>query len=582
MLVPLVMWLGFAECVELPKTLVLTGTALAAFLAVLAHPARRAALYSHPLAAPLLLLSASAIASALLSVSPRVAWAGEDGSWKGAAALSTVWLGALAAGALAGPGSARKWCASVVAASVLLLAYAFLQAGGFDPVPWDPAVKGYYWVMATLGNPVHLGNILAAAFALTFALWRTSSVPAWVLRALLLAGVLMTKSRSAIVALAGGALVYLAQRRVRSPGVLLMAAAPAAVPPLLDSLSRLFELTRLAGARPFLWEGALRLLASHPLLGVGPDMFYSWFPSVAPYGFFSAEPPVISGDNISVRLPASAHAELVNIAVSQGIVGLVAYGWAVWAVVRTGARSPLLPALAVLLLAHQANPPSVATSFLFWALAAHSTRFPGSGGPLAPASRLERRSLRAEAAGWILGTVGAAVLAASLWTSLMQGVAQAHRREVKRLFFFGRAAEVPSHMERWAGWAARRHPRQAYDDAMVLKTLGEIGRKPALGMQAVAFMAGAVAANPRNVFFVSGEAELELALGKSGKEAGRMARAESLFHSALALAPSTYSLHDDLARVYDAMGKRGEASTERALRKKLDTAGLFAPKPGKK
>ena len=66
-LVPLVMWLGFAENVEVPKMIVLEALALALVALALADRDRRRRLARSPLTLPLICLVASGLASCALS-----------------------------------------------------------------------------------------------------------------------------------------------------------------------------------------------------------------------------------------------------------------------------------------------------------------------------------------------------------------------------------------------------------------------------------------------------------------------------------------------------------------------------------
>jgi len=556
LLVPLTMWLGFADGVEFPKHIVVSGFALLLALAVFMRAESRMALLAHPLAVPLTLLSLLALASTVLSRAPSVAWAGEDGSWKGSSTLISVWLGALCAGSLAHRALVRRWAVAVLVSAGLALAYGLFQAVGLDPVPWDPGRRIAYWVMATLGNPVHLGNYLVAAFFISLIYLSIRSVPAWIFRGLILVGILATLSRSALLSLLAGLIVWFSMRRPSAPraGILAMASAPLAALPFLDQLGRLFSLTRLTGARPQIWEGAARMTAHHPLLGVGPDLFYSVFPAFAGYGFYSAEPPAVFGDTVFLRLPASAHSELLDTVSMLGLPALGLYIWALAVIARRCRNSPLLPAMAALWIGLQLNPSSMATSALFWTMAAVASRSAtASGNPV-------RRGI-------IFSGITVAVILATLMPSIHLAEAQAYRRESGRLLFIGDRAGSLALQERWGKKAAHIHPRQAFDDAALLSS------EP---VRARGLLALAMSRNSSNLFYVSASAELDFNEGRRLHNRIMLADSEAGFRRALKLAPSALSIHDDLARVLDAQGRKKEAEAERQLRKIGDPRGLFS------
>ena len=566
LLVPLAMWLGFSDGVEFPKQVVFRCLAAVMALAVAANPALRARLLTHPLAVPLACLSLLALVSTALSGSPSVAWAGEEGSWRGSSTLMAVWLGALSASALAQGRLVLKWISAVLVAAALVLVYAFVQAFGADPVPWDPGKRITYWVMATLGNPVHLGNFLACSFFLTFAVMPFRSVPAWLFRFLLLAGVLMTLSRSALLALlAGGAVWFAFRRRNSARGTVLLAATPVVVLPFLAQAERIFSLTRLTGARPQIWEAAGRMIADRPLTGVGPDIFYSLFPLFSGYGFYAAEPPAVFGDSVFLRLPGSAHSEIFDTASMLGLPALGIYFWALAVVVRSGRGSILLPALAALWVGNQVNPSSVATSSLFWTLAAVIVR-------------PQFRGVRTGKRGHLVFSVAvAAALFVAVIPALNLSLAQAYRRESGRLLFMGDRQGALALQGRWWKTAARAHPRQAAQDAALLSS-----GSPEEIIRAREMLGHAVESNPLSVFYLSALAELDFDEGRRLRNPGLLKSSEAGFRRALALAPAALSLHDDLARVLDAQGRRGEAEAERKTRREADPKGLFAPRPGGK
>ncbi len=600
-LIPGVMWLGFADNVSVPKTLVLNSLVLVMAILILVRDDLRVRLAASALTIPLVVLAGSAALSCGLSGAPVVSWAGEGGSWMGASQTGSFALAALVAVVLMSGVSVRKVMTGVLVSASLLLAYALVQRLQLDPFPWNPALKSGYWLFASLGNPVHLGNFLACAFWVSFAVFPRGGVPVWLFRAALVAGVAATQERSALLALAVALVVataqafvpvvrerewrwrsFLSSRGLRRCGLaalvcVVVATGVTLLPgPGSERHDRIGSLVRLTGARPEIWKAAGRLLIADPWFGIGPDMFHSRFLSVAAYEYFVAEPPSIAGDSVHLRLPASAHNEPVSFAVAQGLVGFGVYVWVLLVAFRAGRMSPLLPALTSCWVVHLANPASTATASLFWVLLAAVSVERG----IARAGR----GSGAYGGGWVAGGCAVLFLISSLVTSLRTCVVQAHRREVSRLAFFGQELDLRYHLDRWSAYAARMHPQQAHEDASLLRTrwtastAASAASSGAVAERALALWMQARRANPYSVFYLSAQSDFEVALGRRHADVEAMKRGEVLIREALVIAPAALSLHDDLAEALTAQGRIGAADRCRSLRDRLDPEGLFAAK----
>jgi hypothetical protein len=401
------------------------------------------------------------------------------------------------------------------------------------------------------------------------------------LRTILAAGAIATMQRSALLALGCGGAVALwlrsrpVARSASGCSMRMWAAAPVAALPVLGAGSRMWSLTRLTGARFAIWEAAGRLVACHPILGVGPDMLYSRFLSAARYAYFVAEPPGVTGTTVLMRLPASAHNEIVSVAAAQGLPGLGIYLWVLLSAARAGASSALLPAITGCFAVHLTNPASTATAVIFWTLVA----------ALASDARREDRScsrpVSRSSSLWkgVAGAAMAVFLFLSLAVALRVGVAQAHRREAGRLAFQGRHADLAAHLDRWAAYAARVHPRHAHEDASLFRRMWEADPgEPGPATRAIALWTEARRENPFDIFYLSALADCELALGKRRRDDAALRRAEELLREALRRAPSALSLYDDLAGAVEARGRRQEGRRLRALRRELDVRGIFSPR----
>jgi hypothetical protein len=182
-------------------------------------------------------------------------------------------------------------------------------------VDWDP--QGHRLV-STILDPNFAGGLIAIGFVLTLA--RLScGVPGMGVRlAILLVALVLTVSRSSMLAAAVGALVVGAaaglSRRVARVGAVLVLLALPALPSLLSFANAFNKLSIDASAltRVVSWLRALTVLADHWVLGIGFNTYgfvqraYGWESGRAAFGF-------------------SLDGGLLFIAVMTGIVGLALY-----------------------------------------------------------------------------------------------------------------------------------------------------------------------------------------------------------------------------------------------------------------
>ena len=159
---------------------------------------------------------------------------------------------------------------------------------------------------------------------------------------------------------------------------------------------------------------------------------------------------------------------------------------------------------------------------------------------------------------------------AALVPAMRLAEAQAYRRESGRLLFVGDRPGAMALQARWGKLAARAHPRQAVDDASLFSPDAARAR---------GLLAGAMSRNPANLFYASAAAELDFNEGTRLHDRKLLADSEAGFRRILAMTPQVLSVHDDLARILDAQGRRKEAEAERRLRREGDPRGLFAPRP---
>lgn len=266
----------------------------------------------------------------------------------------------------------RVLLASAYAAALLAIAQ----------VAHDSLTSGMFvTAYGTLGQKNVLGAFLVmilpvAGFELIDARSRTAAVLAGNVCVAVATALVLTFSRSAWIAgaVAGVIMVVFIARsgRARIAAVRLGATTlitTAVTLLLLGSLihaggfSSLRDDLAAAGDRPTVWADSIRLIVSRPLLGYGPDNFGLVFPE------FQSERLQQPWDK--------AHAEILQIAATQGVIGVAAYGaillafvLAFWRGRTNAAAAALFAGWVAYQAALQVNFTALASAFPFWVFAA--------------------------------------------------------------------------------------------------------------------------------------------------------------------------------------------------------------------
>ncbi len=371
-LVPVVFYRGVFEVFEFPKTELLATGALALFAAFLAGEVERARsggcrawilgiaprvgrnVKRDPLGGSIALFLLSALLSTLVSLRRDASLFGAHESEAGLkTAFATAAVYFASRSLAADPRHLSRIASAAGIALAAALFYAALQLGGLDPFPWtrSATIGGVRRVPGTLGHANHLGGYIAMALPLLARLAADTRVrPArlsWIALALLSLPVLAaTLSRGAWVACAAGLAVYGFLRwRASRPGrargtaragsratrlssrfvlpVLILAVAAFLIPlvtPLRPELSLRFRQMADVSApstqsRVHLWRAGIAMALDHPLFGVGPDGYLGAFPRYRAPDYWNIEWNGFS---------AKAHDELIQIAATQGFLGLLA------------------------------------------------------------------------------------------------------------------------------------------------------------------------------------------------------------------------------------------------------------------
>jgi len=200
-----------------------------------------------------------------------------------------------------------------------------------------------------------------------------------------------------------------------------------------------------SGDRPAVWRDTLRLTASRPLLGYGPDNFGLVFPR-------------FQTTYIGPQQWDKAHAESLQVAATQGLVGLAAYVLILVAFIRAFWRAILPPPLAgegrgggragavaifsawvAYEVTLQLNFSALAASLPFWIFAAAAMESWG----LSPSRLVENVSLPRSRgkAGWRLTTITITALTAlAVVATVFPYLADSHLRVAVTADFQGQSA----------------------------------------------------------------------------------------------------------------------------------------------
>ena len=356
-LVPVVFYRGTSEVFEFPKSELLAAGALLlafgffegemarardqGFLAWIRSLPGRAATGARrdPLGGAIGLFLLSAFVSALVASRHDAALFGAHESEAGLkTALATASVYFASRSLARDPRHFTRLARAVAVALIGALLFAYVQVIGLDPFPWtrSATIEGVRRIPGTLGHTNHLGTFIAmclpvvACKASVSRTWRSKLL--WLALGVASLPVLAaTLSRGAWVAALAGLVVFglmlaRSRRRVRVNRLVLAAAllAAAFLVPLLTPLrselvTRFRQITDVRApstqSRVHLWRAGIEMARDHPLLGVGTDGYLAAFPKYRTPEYWKIEWNGLS---------AKAHDEPIQIAATQGLLGLLA------------------------------------------------------------------------------------------------------------------------------------------------------------------------------------------------------------------------------------------------------------------
>ena len=343
-----------------------------------------------PLDIPLLAYLGSATLSTIFAVNQNVALSGTYFRYEGLLTLLTyAGLFWIAVQLISGPQDAIAISRSLLAAGYvvsLIVIWQWLSAAPIDVFRPCSVVRPY----ATFGNAIPLSMFVA--MLLPLAISEFISAAAWPSRLLAFNALVVMSlallfgfTRSAWIGAAVGTLLVLGSQRsvLRTRPALVvgliafvgLGAMVAAVPArggwsmgqcTAQRVATILQPTTGGVAvRPHIWADTLSLIGSRPLVGYGPDTFGLVYPRFQ------------TGDWIQGRLIDKAHSDILQVAATQGVLGLLTYVWlftAFLAAFWRGRRTPLgwgmLGGWVAYQVAMQANFSWLPSSVPAWLLAA--------------------------------------------------------------------------------------------------------------------------------------------------------------------------------------------------------------------
>ncbi len=309
-----------------------------------------------PVGVALLAWLGALTASTLLSANPLLSLVGADYRYEGL----WTWLayGAIVAGVASSfvtTSRIRLCLGAILLAAAVMAVLGLLQHFGLSPVPTDLLRAGWTRAWGTTGNPLALGAYLVLLLPVAISFYVHDTRPGWRwvyggLVILLYAALLATRTRAAWGALVVGTAVWAAASgsgRLRAAArplvllaVLLAAVTPAVlltgpVTPLAFSPAVPVSSRGSADQRAFLWRTTAPLVFQRPVLGWGPETLGDVYPAYKSPAF----PRLFPEAQMQTLVVDRPHNDLLQQAISTGLVGLGLYVWLWVMIFQTVGRS---------------------------------------------------------------------------------------------------------------------------------------------------------------------------------------------------------------------------------------------------
>ena len=444
-LLPLAFWWDTYDRFVLPKILIARLLVLGLLVLYVARTvtSRTLVVKRTPIDLPWLAFVASAIVSTLFAENQNVAVFGIYSRYDGMVTILTYaalfWLSVQA---LNGPDDARSLLRVLLASGYVVAWIAILQCvtdslrlGAFTAAFGTLGQKNVLGAFLVMVCPLAYGEVVAARS------WWTR-VLAYNALAVCGLALYLSFSRSAWLAIAAAAVV--AAIWIRGPGLRFGMAGVAAVLLLVGTIAVLTasqpQRTDLyeVGDRPAFWRDSVHLIVSQPLVGYGPDNFGLVFSR-------------FQENNFGQQLD-KAHAETLQIAATQGVIGLAAYLFLIAAFIKAfwrGRRATGAFAVLAAWIAYtatlQVNFSALASAFPFWIFAAAAMEMLGATHAFATRGLPPGRWVAATAFLGIAGIVAVGTLA-----TVLPYFADANLLKAVNADFAGRSldAQAPARLAR--------------------------------------------------------------------------------------------------------------------------------------
>jgi putative inorganic carbon (HCO3(-)) transporter len=306
-------------------------------------------------------LGAFAAAAALATLtSVRPSWAILGSPYRHEGLLVLLAYAAIAAASIeVGREWSGRWLTALIGGATFVGVYGIAQYFGFELFVRDPIRRSWTVAFATTGHPNYYGTYMVLVFPFALTAWlgtraTRSSVAALLATLVLYAGILFSYSRAAWAGGMFAAGLWAAAVLLRRSEAVRFRAVIAGVVLLIITLVFLIPNGPLAARdqaspareartaldlsgprvadRVYLWRHGMTLLARRPLLGYGPDNLALVFPQQwdeTRARFWGPVPRTID----------RAHNEFLDLGLSVGVVGLLAYGWVVAAALGSAVRA---------------------------------------------------------------------------------------------------------------------------------------------------------------------------------------------------------------------------------------------------
>jgi O-antigen ligase len=519
----------------------------------------------------------SLTASTALSNQPQLSFAGSAWRRFGWVTQSAVAIFSLlcAAQAIAHRQSVKTMMAAVSVCGGVLSVYAIAQYAGWDPLlsPRLYTIEYYNSIVrvpATLGHALYLGSFLAASFPLMLGLAAESHgrrrQAYWVGAALAVIAIVLSGSRSALLALSSGAVLYLAttgRMRLRQLAVagaicsvfglaLAILLNTGAGAPLRHRIAQIKE-DAYGGPRLLVWREALTMIGDHAARGFGPEVFPNEFRQRQSWELSRLYPDSLHESPHNIVVETAFAQGLPGIAVIAGLIYLL---FSVRSKAGTGHLTDLRASAAAMFVSLLFIPVTISGALLLWttvALMVAEGCEPGAAG--------RRASGKPRMQAMLVGPALLLCAAAAAYLVKDRGFAEINDALTARSYERANAAYL-SAAGMWFPapgddlWASRQFATAALS----------LSAEKARGARAAAAAARARAELTSDTRADAAYQSALLAFGSNDAAAG-----ERKLRDAVRAAPNWYKPHLLLAQLYQATGREAEQDTE--LRLTLELAG---------